>query len=208
MRRQSGLLDPIQHYVGATARHFAGATVLALLAHAAVAQTPPPLAKGARVRIVQAGADQRPDVDVTGTLLSLSADTVRIAVDGIPGNAAAYLLDTRRHLEVAGETRHNVGRRILQGMAVGAVGVGVLAALSYEPCHSTQFLGCMFAPGSPLQAGAFGAVGGALGGLVVGFIVGLASTDVTWVPAPTAGVRVAVTPLPAGHLGLGASISF
>lgn len=209
MRRQhSGPVDPIQHSVRATARHFALAAALALLAHAAVAQTPPRLAKGARVRVVQVGADQRPDVNVTGTLLSLSADTVRIAIDGIPGNAAAYVLDTRRHLEVAGEVRRHVGRRILQGMAYGAVGVGVLAALSYEPCHSTEFMGCMFAPSSPLEAGAFGAVGGALGGFVVGFIVGLASTDVTWVPAPTAGVRVAVTPLPAGRLGLGAAIAF
>jgi hypothetical protein len=208
MRRQSGLVDPIQHYVGAMARHFAGAVVLALFAHAAVAQTPPPLAKGARVRLVQVGADRRSDVDVTGTLLSLSADTVRIAIDGIPGNAAAYVLDTRRHLEVASETSHSVGRRAIQGMAVGAVGVGVLAALSYQPCHSTSIMGCMFAPGSPLAAGAIGAVGGALGGLVVGAIIGLVSADVTWVPAPTAGVHVAVTPLPAGHLGLGASISF
>jgi hypothetical protein len=171
----------------------------------AAAQTAQPLTQGVRVRVVQLGADRKPVVFASGTLSSLRGDTARVLTDGFPGTSQDYVLDDRRHLEVAAKGAHHVGRHVVRGALIGAVGVGVIAALSFEPCHSTEFLGCMFAPGSRMEAGGVGAILGAVGGGVIGLVVGLVSTDVTWVPAQTGGVHIALAP---GGAGLVASLAF
>ncbi len=123
------------------------------------------------------------------------------------GNVYGFPLDGGWRLEVAGQSRRHVGRRIVRGAGIGAVAVGVLAYIGYEPCTSQEFLGCMLDTG-PGGAAAAGAVVGAFYGAVVGLAVGLLTRDVEWLPVRTEGVRVGLAPLPAGRLGLGAAVSF
>ena len=174
------------------------------LSQSASAQTPPP-AKGARVRVVQTNA-KHPGV-FEGRLFRLRADTVTIELSVPGGSVFDFPLDAGWRLEVPGQSRRHVGRRVVRGAAIGAVALGFLTYVSYEPCTSEAFLGCMLDTG-PGGAAAAGAVGGAFLGGVVGLAVGLLTRDAEWLPVRTEGVRVGLAPLPAGRLGIGAAVRF
>lgn len=186
-------------------RVVAGLASLCALVQVAGAQTPP-LTEGARVRVVPTDADLSWAVE--GRLVRLRADSVTIELSYPPGRVRGFCLDGSWRVEVAGRGHRHVGRRALWGAGIGAVAVGVLAAASYEPCTSQEFLGCMLAPTSAADAGGRGALGGAVLGGVVGLVVGLVARDVEWLPVGAEGVRVGLAPLPAGRTGLGAAFSF
>jgi hypothetical protein len=58
------------------------------------------------------------------------------------------------------------------GLAVGALSSGVSMAAAWEPCQSTEFLGCLFHPSSPGDAAVMGALVGGLGGAFWGALIG------------------------------------
>lgn len=181
-----------------------GLASLCVLCQVVAAQAPP-LAQGARVRVVQTGTSGGGVFE--GRLFRLRGDTVTFDLAVLRGDVYTFVLDEGWRLEVAGPRRHHVGRRIVRGAGIGAVALGFLAYLSYEPCTSREFLDCMLDTG-PGGAAAAGAVGGAFVGGVVGLAVGLLTRDVEWLPVRTEGVRVGLAPLPAGRLGLGAAVGF
>lgn len=174
------------------------------LSHAATAQTPP-LAQGARVRVVQTSTHGAGVFE--GRLLRLRADTVMVELSSLGGEIRGFPLDGGWRLEVAGQSRRHVGRRVVRGAGIGAVALGVLTAVSYQPCTSQEFLGCTLDPG-PVGSAVIGTVAGASLGAVVGLAVGLLTRDVEWLPVRTEGLRVGLARLPAGRLGLGAAVSF
>jgi len=168
------------------------------------AQTSPPLL-GARIRVIQRIANDSSVVE--GRLLRLRPDTVTIELMGALGRVRSIALDGSSRVEVAGRGHRHVGRSVLWGAGIGAVLVGALAAASYEPCTSDEFMGCMLAPTSPAAAAGYGALLGMPSGAVVGLAVGLLTRDVEWRPVRTEGVRVGLAPRPGRRLGLGVTLS-
>jgi hypothetical protein len=137
--------------------------------------TPLPSAND-RIRVVFPRTATQPERIVTGRLVRLVPDTVVIAA-GI--NVEAVPLAGRQLQVVVGS--HG---RALRGLGVGVLAGGAfggaLGALSYQPCHSTEFMGCLMAPSSAGEAAAVGAVGGALVGGLLGLTIGALSPQDVW----------------------------
>jgi len=178
---------------------------LCALSRVAAAQTaPPPLAKGARVRVVVPAGTGQPERTVSGGLIRLQGDTVVIRADR-SGAPESIVLNGERRLE-AGVMGH---RHAVQGVAVGA-GLGALtgagiAAATWRPeppgvCRQSLCIDLFPSRG---YAALFGAAIGVVGGAVVGLIVGISTRDVQWVRVETAGISIAVTPR-----GVGLSAAF
>jgi hypothetical protein len=157
---------------------------------------------GARVRIAR--IDEKPLVAV---VIARMADTLVVRAPGLAKPLALPLAEISR-LDVSTGRHRNLGKGIFVGIvAGGAIGAG-LGAASYEPCTSTEFLGCL---GSASDRGESATIGGILGGalgLVAGSLIGAARQD-TWKRVPLDGRRVAVTVRPRGHgAGLGIALQF
>jgi hypothetical protein len=187
-------------------RLIAGLLVLAL-AHPATlvsqeAPTAATLASGARVRITNAGSEPR-----IATVVARQGDTLLVRWPEFASAVAVPLAEISR-LEVS-TGRH---RRVLKGMALGTAAGGVTGALlgaaSYEPCESTEFMGCFLSPESRMQSAAFGGVVGGALGLVVGSLAGLARHE-NWKRVSLDERRVAVAVTPRAHgTRLGVSLRF
>ena len=157
---------------------------------------------GARVRITQAG--QKPRIAV---VVASSADTLRVRWPEYT-NAVALPFAEISRLDVS-TGRH---RKILKGAAVGTLSAGavgaILGAVSYSPCESTEFLGCLMAPASATESAVLGGVAGGVLGLIVGTLVGLPKRD-DWHQVPLDAPRVAVAVTPRGSgTGVGLSLRF
>ena len=166
---------------------------------AAPAATLPP---GARVRIARIA--EKP---LVATVVTRVGDTLIVRAPGLANPLAVPLAEISQ-LDVSTGRHRNVGKGILVGIvAGGAVGAG-LGAATYQPCESTEFMGCFLAPkdrGESVRVG--GVVGGALG-LVVGALIGAPRRD-TWKRVPLDGSRVAVSVRPRAHgAGLGVVLQF
>ena len=187
-------------------RLIAGLLVLALAHPAAlVGQAAPKastLAPGARVRITNAESERR-----IATVVARQGDTLLVRWPEFTTPVAVPLADISR-LEVSTGRHRRVLKGLLLGTAAGGVTGLLIGAVSYEPCETTEFLGCFLEPESRAASAAFGgAVGGALG-LVVGSLAGLARHE-RWqgVPLDDRRVAVAVTPR-ANGTRLGVSLRF
>lgn len=187
-------------------RLIAGLLVLAL-AHPATlvcqaAPTAATLAPGARVRITRAGSEPQ-----VATVVAHQGDTLLVRWPQFT-NAVAVPFAAISRLEVS-TGRH---RRVLKGMFLGTAAGGATGALvgaaSYEPCDSTEFMGCFLAPENRMQSAVFGgAVGGTLG-LVVGSLAGLARHE-QWKSVALDERRIAVAVTPRAHgTRLGVSLRF
>jgi hypothetical protein len=86
------------------------------------------------------------------------------------------------------------------GAAIGGLGLGLVAGVAAATCRGF----CVVDPGAAGMTGLV--VGGLLGGLLGG-IVGAAVVTERWWNVPLERLRVGMTPLPAGHVGLGASLA-
>lgn len=166
----------------------------------------PPLAVGARIRVVPTDADGTWAVE--GRLLRLRPDSVTIEPSYPLFRARAFALDGNWRVEAATRGHRHVGRRVLWGAGIGAAVLGLMAGVSYEPCRSQEFLGCMLTPRSAADAAAWGATGGALLGGTVGLVIGLLVRDVQWAPVRAEGVSIGAAPLSSRRLGVGASLGF
>jgi hypothetical protein len=102
-------------------------------------------------------------------------------------------------------TRVEVGTRrsaTLQGagigLTVGAAFGALLGAASWNPCTSTEFLGCFMHPASAGEQAQIGMFAGGLAGLVIGALIGAHHAVYTWQPitlhvqpvGPSAGVVI------------------
>ena len=176
-------------------RLIAGLFVLALAHPAALAAQAAPaaaLAPGARVRITSAGSEPR-----IATLVAHQGDTLRVRWPQFANDVAVPLSGISR-LEVSTGRHRRVLKGMLLGTAVGGVTGVVVGAATYEPCESTEWLGCLLAPQSQTEsAGIGGAVGGVLG-LVVGSLAGLARHE-SWQRVSLGERRVAVAVTPRAH---------
>ena len=169
------------------------------------AQTAAPagqLVPGARVRVTQAGAKPR-----TGIVVAQTADTLRVRWPDFSSPDALPVASISR-LEVS-TGRH---RRVLKGMGYGAAaGIavgGIIGAVSYEPCDSTEFLGCLLAPESRTQSAAWGGMVIGTLGLVVGTLAGIPSRE-GWQQVSLAERRVSVAIRPGAHTTrLGVALRF
>ena len=178
------------------------------LVQMAAAQAAPPLARGTRVRVVAPALRGQAKPAVSGELVSLHGDTVVVwPLDraGVPvaDGPQRRVLSGGRRLELVAGTHGNAGKGFLLGAGIGALSGAAIGFAIWQPCQSTQFMGCMLAPGDRWAAAGYGAVGGMLGGAVLGFVIGVFTRTDTWVTVQTGGVRVALTPG-----GMGFSVAF
>jgi hypothetical protein len=157
---------------------------------------------GARVRITR--IDEKPLVAI---VVARVADTLVVRAPGQAQPLTLPLAEISR-LDVSTGRHRNVGKGALVGIVAGGALGAVLGAASYQPCESTEFLGCLLAPTDRGESATLGgAVGGALG-LVVGALIGVVRQD-TWKRVPLDGSRVAVSVRPRAHgAGLGVSLQF
>lgn len=140
---------------------------------------------GARVRV---SLPTLPDIRqqrITGTLASLTRDSVRVAIR--PGDTATVALDALEKFEVSLGQR----RPVLSSIGAGAlIGGGLLAviAASAESDSCTGEYGCLleFSRG---EAAAIGGVFGAVTGALIGGIVGAMRVTDRWQPVATAPLR-------------------
>jgi len=157
------------------------------------------LRPGTRVRIVTRD-DSKPRVT---TVVAQFGDTLLVRWPGL--NTLRLPADEIRQLEVSTGRHRNVLKGMLLGTGIGGTVGGVLGAASYQPCESTEFMGCFMAPTSQGESAVIGgAVFGVLG-FVVGSLVGLASHD-TWQQVPLDARRVTVNVAPRAH-GAGLSVA-
>jgi len=151
-----------------------------------------PVVPGARVRITRAG--EKPRVAI---VVAHSADTLLVRWPEF-ANAVALPLTEISRLDVS-TGRH---RNVVKGMVLGTVGVGALGAalgaVSYQPCTSTEFLGCLLAPQSRADAALLGGVVGGALGFVGGSLAGLVRHE-SWKRVSLADRRVAAAVRPGAH---------
>ena len=150
------------------------------------------LLPGARVRITQAG--EKPRVAI---VVAQSADTLLVRSPELANTVAMPIADISR-LDVS-TGRH---RSVIKGMALGTAGAGALGAaiwaMTFEPCESTEFLGCLFEPESRGDAALMGGAVGGVVGFVVGSLVGLVPRE-HWERVSPADARVSATVRPGAH---------
>ena len=150
-----------------------GAVVLGILitiSKPVVAQTPArtPIA-GDRVRITRLGFRE----PVVGSLVSATADSIAIVPMGPRSQDIATIARTTvQALEVSDGRHRHPWTGLAFGLSGGAAVGAIIGAVSYKPCHPTEFLGCFLVPASReesalFEATVFGGLG-AMAGLLVG----------------------------------------
>lgn len=126
---------------------------------------------------------------ITGKISNLSDQSMQVVTD-IKTIAIPY--NNIESMDVARGKQSNAMRGLLLGGAGGLVVGGIIGALNYEPCKSTEFLGCgiISNSGENLMMGALmGGILGGIGGLVVGFL----TPSPIWQPVP---IQPSVTLVP------------
>lgn len=143
-----------------------------------------------------------------GRVISLGPEVLEA---GFPTNGATakYPLADIAKLEVLQGRHRPVLRGVLVGTGAGIVLGGAVGAMSYSPCESTEFLGCLLAPESRAQSAAMGATVLGVVGLVVGGVQGLFPRD-RWQRVQVDGnvVRFNMRALPRNHTGIGLALAF
>jgi hypothetical protein len=176
-------------------RLIAGLFALALAHPTALAAQAAPaaaLAPGARVRITTAGSEPR-----IATVVARQGDTLRVRWPELASDVAVPLSGISR-LEVSTGRHRRVLKGLFLGTAIGGATGALVGAATYEPCESTEFLGCFLEPENRMQSATFGgAVGGVLG-LVVGSLAGLVRHE-SWDRVSLDERRVAVAVTPRAH---------
>jgi hypothetical protein len=178
---------------------------LGLIVHAgalASAQQPA-VAAGTKVRF-----ELRSGNRVEGRVISLGPEGLEASLP-VNGAATRYPLSEIAKLEVVQGRYRPVLRGVLVGTGAGLVVGGAIGAMTYEPCESTEFLGCLLEPESRAQSAAMGAVVlGALG-LVVGGVQGMIPRD-RWQRVHVDGnvVRFNMRALPRNGTGIGLALAF
>jgi hypothetical protein len=154
---------------------------------------------GSRVRATPSGNTS----SVDGIVTAVRGDTLELRT--VRGQVPLVLpLDRVERLELGvGRTGHGGTGAFLGLVAGGALG-WVVGTATYRPCTGW----CLFVPDSREQAGTIGAVFVGVAGAELGLLIGGKVITEVWQPVLLDAIRLGVTPLPAGRLGVGASIQF
>jgi hypothetical protein len=143
-----------------------------------------------------------------GRVISLRPEALEAEIPK-SGASASYPLTDIAKLEVVQGRRRPVLHGAAVGTGVGIILGGAVGAISYSPCESTEFLGCLLSPGSRMQSAAMGATVLGLAGLVVGGVQGLIPRD-RWRSVQVDGsiVRFNMRALPRNETGIGLALAF
>jgi hypothetical protein len=180
--------------------------ILGVMMHAGALALPAQesaVAPGSRVRFELRNGER-----YQGRVISLGPDLLEA---GLPatGATARYPLADIAKLEVLHGRHRPVLRGVVVGTAAGIIVGGAAGAISYSPCTSTEFLGCLLEPESRAQSAAMGSVLLGVVGLVVGGAQGLIPRD-RWQRVQVDGsvVRLNLRALPSRGTGIGLALAF
>ena len=152
-----------------------------LLPSLAAAQMATPIAVGSRVRITAAPSG---DKKLTGTVMSLSADTLTLR-QGAETNYRAFGISDISQIEVSTGTRTRKAKGALVGSLVGAASGALLAGALYKKPPPCDFI-CLYPPDTRGDEMLIAGVAGALSGALLGSLIGARPVD-TWTPATIPG---------------------
>src|SRR5262245_4412225 len=146
----------------AARRGAAALGILITLSQPVVAQTPARTPNaGDRVRITRLGFP----APVVGAMVSATADSISFVpvvryILGVPPlqDTATIARTSVQVLEVSDGRHRHPWRGLAWGFAGGAAGGAILGALTYEPCHSTEIMGCFLAPTNRKDSAILGGV--------------------------------------------------
>ena len=179
--------------------------VACCLAGSAESAAQAPADSGARVRISYANGPR-----LIGTLHAMTADSVRI----VPEIGNAVLSFARRDittLEVSTARRRRFWRHLAIAVGVAGGTGATIAAATWEPCVSTEFLGCMLYPESRGEAFTMGLLVGVGLGAPVGVLIGALVKVDDWAPVsqgPGGKRRTSLRPTAGSRPGLAVSVAF
>jgi hypothetical protein len=172
----------------------------ALIGQAAAPATQ--LRPGTRVRITTRDGE-KPRVT---TVVAHNGDTLLVRSPEF--NTLPLPLDQISRLEVSTGRHRNVAKGMVLGTGIGGTVGGLLGAVTYQPCESTEFMGCFLAPKDRQESAVMGGVVGGVLGFVIGSLAGLARHD-DWKQVPLDARRVSATVRPRGHgAALGVALEF
>jgi hypothetical protein len=143
----------------------------------------------------------------TGTVEGASAQEVRLTHAYGTWSIPQSDIDT---MERSLGQQRRFARNFFLTVGIASGAIGTISALSWSPCYSTEFLGCLLHPESRTDAFAWGAFGGLLLGIPIGTVIGLVDKSERWEALSSgtgSGVALAVRPSVHGLL-LTASIPF
>ena len=162
-----------------------------------------PVAPGAKVRF-----QLRSGGRLEGRVVSLGPEALEASVPTSSATERYPLADIAK-LEVVNGRHRPVLRGVVIGTGAGVILGGAIGAMTFSPCESTEFLGCLFEPENRGQSAATGSVLlGALG-LIVGGVQGLIPRD-RWQRVQVDGntVRLNMRALPRNATGIGLALAF
>lgn len=154
---------------------------------------------GSRVRVNASGGGSAAD----GIVTAVRGDTLDLRT--VRGQVPlVFPLDRVERLALGVGRRGHGGAGAIIGVVSGGVLGWVVGSATYRPCTGW----CIFAPDSREQAATIGAVFVGVAGAELGLLIGGKIMTEVWQPVPLDAVRLEVAPMPAGRLGIGASIRF
>lgn len=157
--------------------------------------------RGDRVKVA---APVMQDKSIKGTVAE-NTDSVLVVgteqyVKTIPH---AFITD----LSISNGQRRSLGRGLLIGLGTGALGGGLVGAMTYTECTEEGFLACAFRPTSSGEAFAMGAVSGGVVGLVSGGIIGALVKRDRWQRVPVTVSTGQPLPVPGTEIDFYPSLS-
>jgi len=188
---------------------FAALTMVALLDSLSAQQVRLAVGQRVRVTIPSAGIEKQ-----EASVLALRGDSIALSVEA-PSDLVHLVVKTRAQVAVPLDSLASleiaVGRRT-RAWALGALGGGIgclLGAVTYKaPASPPSFVLPDFGHPGPILLR--GLVGG-LAGFGIGALIGSQLHAAVWEAVSRDQIhtlRMSVTALPSGHLGLGASLAF
>jgi hypothetical protein len=142
-----------------------------------------------------------------GRLVRLDADSIVLLRGESETDTVAVARPVVKDLWVSAGEKRNTLRGMGYGFLAGATLGGVIGAITFQPCVSQEFLGCLMAPEDAGEAALLGGAVGGFTGFLVGTIVGVATKRHTWVPMG-APVSVGVAPASNGGVALSGNVRF
>jgi hypothetical protein len=177
---------------------------LGLIVHAgALVAQQSAVAPGTKVRFQLRSGDR-----LEGRVISLGPEGLEAEFAKFGVTAKHPLTDIAK-LEVVSGRHRPVFRGVVVGTGIGLALGGAIGAMTYSPCESREFLGCLLAPTGRAQSAAMGATLLGAAGLVVGGVQGLFPRD-QWERLHVDGniVRFNMRALPRRGTGIGLALAF
>ncbi|HEY0809170.1 MAG TPA: hypothetical protein VGD49_03375 [Longimicrobiales bacterium] len=129
-----------------------------------------------------------------GRLIRVDGDSVVLAAGQNAGHHVAFARSAVSNVWVSVGQRRQTMRGLTLGLVAGGTVGALVGAITYTPCHSDEFLGCLLAPENAGQAALLGGTVGGFFGLLIGTGAGFATKRHVW---EVAGVPTTVGVAPA-----------